>query len=226
MYFQDYAFIEAVEKNSNGHEGRGAVNFELVAQELDGTRTPQQCRLYWQQTLKPKIDRTNFEPWTQEEDALLEQGVGMYSGMMQKGGVAWNRVAEHLGGTRLPKHCQHRWYNIVKPRLDGVRVGEWDSDEDALMMEGVEMYQGHGKNGAISWQKVSEHMGFKRSHRQCRDHWVKLHRDKNKPRKRKLKGMRVEMQPSDVIDLSVAAAPAVPTLLDDIAVVSMDKATV
>ena len=38
-------------------------------------------------------------------------------------------------------------------------------------MRGVELYEGHGLNGGVSWVKVSEHMGGTRSPTQCAGRW-------------------------------------------------------
>ena len=48
------------------------------------------------------------------------RGVELYKGQGLNGGVNWVKVSEHMGGTRTPLQCSHRWTNTLKSRSLGV----------------------------------------------------------------------------------------------------------
>jgi hypothetical protein len=41
------------------------------------------------------------------------------------------------------------------------------------LLEGMALFEGQGKGGAVAWAKVFEHMGGTRTHNQCADRWSK-----------------------------------------------------
>lgn len=116
----------------------------------------------------------------------MREAVDIYAGRGPRGGVAWDLVSAHIGHIRTPKQCSKRWLKTLQPKLHGARTGPWTEEEVRVyyehnltsysqfekLREGVALYQGQGKRGAIQWQRVSEHMGGVRSAHQCTMRWL------------------------------------------------------
>ena len=79
----------------------------------------------------PHQVRMTKRPWDAEEDAELTAVVA------RLGAGAWSRVALEVGCGRSGKQCRERWYNHLEP---GVNKGEWTTEEDLLIQEGVRLY--------------------------------------------------------------------------------------
>ena len=68
-----------------------------------GTRNPRQCRERWSNYVNPNL-RT--DPWTEEEDALLEEKFKEFGGK-------WNKIAKFFTN-RSDNSLRNRWMMIVR----------------------------------------------------------------------------------------------------------------
>jgi hypothetical protein len=105
--------------------------------------------------------------------------------------VNWDRIsADFLNHVRTPKQCANKWETIVrnkmrddlklaadlehydsasnKVRERGLKSGIWTAVDDDRLMEGVALYEGQGRGGAVDWGQVCEYVGNGRSYDQCR----------------------------------------------------------
>ncbi|KAJ8602213.1 hypothetical protein CTAYLR_003645 [Chrysophaeum taylorii] len=106
---------------------------------------------------------TENGPWTEEEDAVLREGV------LRFGTQAWDKVANHLlppvtGGPQKRKaaDCSARWDAVV--RHTAVK-GPWLPEEDALLRQHV------AKFGPKRWALIATHIPG-RAGKQCRERWL------------------------------------------------------
>lgn len=85
-------------------------------------RTDVQCLHRWQKVLNPSLVKG---PWTQDEDELVRQMVGLH------GPKNWSLIAQKLPG-RIGKQCRERWHNHLNPNIKKER---WSEEEDVAIME-------------------------------------------------------------------------------------------
>ncbi|KAK9764638.1 hypothetical protein K7432_007695 [Basidiobolus ranarum] len=93
--------------------------------------------------------------WTPEEDNLLRLAVQLYGDKTEK----WAKIAACVPG-RTNKNCRKRWFHSLDPSL---RKGAWTPEEDELLRQGVERYQGQ-------WSKIAEAIPG-RTDDQCAKRW-------------------------------------------------------
>ncbi|KAK9722268.1 hypothetical protein K7432_002805 [Basidiobolus ranarum] len=93
--------------------------------------------------------------WTPEEDHLLRLAVQLYGDKTEK----WAKIAACVPG-RTNKNCRKRWFHSLDPSL---RKGAWTPEEDELLRQGVERYQGQ-------WSKIAEAIPG-RTDDQCAKRW-------------------------------------------------------
>lgn len=112
---------------------------------------------------------TSSEPWAEEEDAVLREGV------LKFGVENWMSVARHLvppitGGPlkRGADDCRDRWEMVV--RHTSVK-GPWLPEEDELLRRLV------GEIGPKRWALIASHIPG-RAGKQCRERWLN-HLDTN-----------------------------------------------
>ena len=84
---------------------------------------------------KPVI-KIKIGPWDEKEDQLLKEWVE------KNGAYNWTKCAEYMK-ERTPKQCREHWKNSLDSNL---KVGNWTSEEDLLIMKFYEKYG--------SWRKM------------------------------------------------------------------------
>jgi hypothetical protein len=73
--------------------------------------------------------------------------VALYRGQGKRGGVDWEKVSYHMGGTRSSKQCASRWRVNLKLVDSGLmKEGPWTEDEvitltQATIFYGIESVQ-------------------------------------------------------------------------------------
>lgn len=174
---EDEALISTVKKFKATSYG-SRINWIEVAKILGPGRTPQQYNMRWNAILKPRVGGIQRSgPWTADEDKLLAEAVekaenqrpNLESGKQR---VNWVKVSEYLGGVRSPQQCNQRWHASLKPKISGeMKLGPWSPQEDALLLEAIELFDGHGMAGSVDWIKVSTYMRNTRSSHQCNHRW-------------------------------------------------------
>jgi len=80
----------------------GDQNWKLIASLMPG-RTPRQCRERWENYINPSL---NKNPWTDEEDRLLEE-------KFQELGPKWQIIVTFFNG-RSKNGIKNRWSNMQK----------------------------------------------------------------------------------------------------------------
>lgn len=80
----------------------GTHSWKLISESLFN-RTPRQCRERWKHYLSQEI---NKEPWTEEEDRLLEEEY-------KKVGAKWSTIAKLLPG-RTDVNIKNRWSLLLR----------------------------------------------------------------------------------------------------------------
>lgn len=87
---------------------------------------------------------TRFQRWTEEEDRMLSLAA------KEEGGPPfnWNRIAaKYFPTSRTGPQCKARWKKALKP---GLKRGQWDPDEDRLILE--LHHQG------LKWMDIAQHL--------------------------------------------------------------------
>ena len=75
--------------------------------------------------------------------------------------------------SRSLEMCRNHWRQTLRPQEDAT-PDMWTPEEDALLREAVELYEGQGRQGRINWIKVSEHMGGSRAVVNYSNRWHKV----------------------------------------------------
>mmetsp|Transcript_8965 Transcript_8965/g.18220 ORF Transcript_8965/g.18220 Transcript_8965/m.18220 type:complete len:409 (-) Transcript_8965:48-1274(-) len=75
---------------------------------------------------KSKSSRKTSQPWTPDEDALLQEAV------LRLGPKRWSAIAHEVTG-RSGKQCRLRWCNQIDP---AIRHDAWTDQEDEIIMRG------------------------------------------------------------------------------------------
>jgi hypothetical protein len=132
-------------------EDIGTGNWDEVAARVV-TRTARQCRERWQNYLCASVPR---EPWTNDEDRLLLEKVGMW-------GRKWRRIAQFLQGrtdldvkkrfftlnTPQPGHAAA--FNVVNPQLGTAADALRGSVQVPLELAAPEGTTGIGAPGGVA----------------------------------------------------------------------------
>lgn len=149
-------------------------------------RTPIQCKNRWTLTLSPKLFGTKSGIWSPEEDKELIKAISEYCAEMKDSrenlnnlvmaygrapkGIRWADVAVKLGNSRTAVQCRNRWKQTVQPRLLGMKVGDWEQDEDDKLAIAVKNYYKQGRGGGVDWSRVSEEL-IGRTPKHCINRW-------------------------------------------------------
>jgi hypothetical protein len=161
----------------------GDSNWFRVAARVPG-RTSNQCRLRWDLSVDPTIDKTSLDPdinrgqWTVREDTkLMKQGVGetsaragpwttnedskLKNAVEKHNGKNWAATAALVAG-RSAKQCYSRWHDALL-HCDS-RKGFWTTDEDSTLIDAVEKYNGR------NWEAIAAFVPG-RTAKQCCSRW-------------------------------------------------------
>eukprot|EP01031_Cornospumella_fuschlensis_P031090 gene31090-37573_t len=101
-------------------------------------RGANECKKRWKYLQDPDTQTARLEPWTDEEDAQLQQ-------LVEELGTQWVDVAAALGGTRGAGECHARW-NFINAAM--LRKGRWLAEEDALILE-------QRNTNQLTWTEIS-----------------------------------------------------------------------
>jgi hypothetical protein len=137
---EDARLVEAMSLFDGQGKG-GGVDWAKVSEYLGGMRAGTQCYKRWHDALKQRRKSLLGEDWTPQEDFLIVQAVSMYAGEGLGGGVDWDAVSAHLGGTKSSKQCNRRWNRVLKIKegIEGrIRTDPWDPEEERLLLAGIE----------------------------------------------------------------------------------------
>lgn len=138
---EDARLVEAMALYDGQGKG-GGVDWAKVSEYLGGMRAGTQCYKRWHDALKQRRKSLLGEDWTPQEDFLVVQAVSMYAGEGLGGGVDWEAVSAHLGGTKSSKQCNRRWNRVMKIKegVEGrIRTDPWDPEEERLLINAVQI---------------------------------------------------------------------------------------
>lgn len=137
---EDARLVEAMALYDGQGKG-GGVDWAKVSEYLGGMRAGTQCYKRWHDALKQRRKSLLGEDWSPQEDFLVVQAVSMFAGEGLGGGVDWDAVSAHLGGTKTSKQCNRRWNRVLKIKegIEGrIRTDPWDPEEERLLLAGIE----------------------------------------------------------------------------------------
>lgn len=168
-----------------GSRKNGGIAWKQVSEMLGGKRSPTQCAAKWSQF--KKIHGASFEAkWSEEEDDALTTAVGLYRGHGIRGGIAWEKVREHvqeqlavsdsapsMKSPRSVMDCYRRWHVL---RFQSSHIGPWNTRLDALLRKAARMYQ---TNRSVDFDRVSEALKGEKSPSQCRNRWSVIGRERD-----------------------------------------------
>ena len=117
---------------------------------------------------KVKASTPRDDMWTLQEDKKLAKAVELYTDptRLKRKRIDWEAVSKYMEETRTSKQCYSRWTTTAMHNLDGRKVGPWDSEDDAKLIEEVER-QKRENNMKVSWQAVSDNVNLMRNRKQC-----------------------------------------------------------
>lgn len=98
--------------------------------------------------------------WTKEDDARLTDIMKKYRNPKD-----WTPIAKDHGRGKSPKECHERWIRYLKP---GVRKGQWQDHEDAIVLEAVTT---SAEQPFTRWSDLAQRLPG-RVGKQVRDRWV------------------------------------------------------
>ena len=130
-------------------------SWAVVAFELGGGHTPDQCARRWKQFLKPGLSQGR---WTPEEDALLSALVKVF------GLTRWSDLTSFMPG-RTDVQARERWHDVLRPGLKG--CSPWSLDEDNLLLERV------ATEGFGAWARISMALPGRTDH-QCASRYLAM----------------------------------------------------
>lgn len=98
--------------------------------------------------------------WTKEDDSRLTDVMKKY-----KNPRDWEPIAKDHGRGKSAKECHERWIRYLKP---GVRKGQWQDHEDAIVVEAVTT---SSEQPFTRWSDLAQRLPG-RVGKQIRDRWV------------------------------------------------------
>lgn len=98
--------------------------------------------------------------WSPDDDAALSELMKKY-----KNPTDWDRISKEHGRGKSAKKCHERWIRYLKP---GVRKGQWQDHEDAIVIEAVTTSE---ENPFTRWSELAQRLPG-RVGKQIRDRWV------------------------------------------------------
>lgn len=98
--------------------------------------------------------------WTKEDDMRLTEIMKKY-----KNPRDWEPIAKEFGAGKTSKECHERWIRYLKP---GVRKGQWQDHEDAIVVEAVTTST---EQPFTRWSDLAQRLPG-RVGKQIRDRWV------------------------------------------------------
>lgn len=117
---------------------------------------------------KEKVKPCRDNLWNLDDDEKLSEAVEIYTdpARIKRKRVDWDSVSKYMDVTRTPKQCYSRWTTTAMHNLDGRKVGAWDREDDAKLVEEVEK-QMRNNNMKVSWEAVSKNANLQRNRKQC-----------------------------------------------------------
>ena len=97
--------------------------------------------------------------WTKEDDMRLAEVMKKY-----KNPRDWEPIAKEMGRGKSSKECHERWIRYLKP---GVRKGQWQDHEDAIVVEAVTNSK---EQPFTRWSDLAQRLPG-RVGKQIRDRW-------------------------------------------------------
>jgi len=98
--------------------------------------------------------------WTKQDDRRLTDIMKKF-----KNPKDWEPIAKEFGRGKTPKECHERWIRYLKP---GVRKGQWQDHEDAIVVEAVSTSK---EQPFTRWSDLATRLPG-RVGKQIRDRWV------------------------------------------------------
>jgi len=103
---------------------------------------------------------TGVYGWSKDDDAWLTEIMKKY-----KNPRDWEPIAKQHGRGKTAKECHERWIRYLKP---GVRKGQWQDHEDAIVVEAVST---SSEQPFTRWSDLAQRLPG-RVGKQIRDRWV------------------------------------------------------
>jgi len=107
-----------------------------------------------------KMSKNGTFNWSKADDNRLQDILKKF-----KNPKDWDAIAKELGGGRTAKECNERWVRYLKP---GVRKGQWQDHEDAIVIEAVTTCK---EQPFTRWSDLAQKLPG-RVGKQIRDRWV------------------------------------------------------
>lgn len=98
--------------------------------------------------------------WSKQDDTRLSDIMKKF-----KNPKDWEPIAKAFGSGKTPKECHERWIRYLKP---GVRKGQWQDHEDAIVVEAVTTSK---EQPFTRWSDLAQRLPG-RVGKQIRDRWV------------------------------------------------------
>jgi len=163
------------------------ISWAKITREFGGTRAAKQCQdryfnvLQFIDSEKQFVRNSGF--WKDWEDAKLLEAVGLFRGQGNRGGIAWQKVVDHMGNIRTKKQCIKRWDDVFNPECclyDHRRPfpddTPWTEGDKKVLTNAVLSYtarKGANKPVDPNWDEISTNaMKGLRSAEQCRQFWT------------------------------------------------------
>lgn len=107
-----------------------------------------------------KMSKNGTFNWSKADDNRLQDILKKF-----KNPKDWDAIAKEFGGGRTAKECNERWVRYLKP---GVRKGQWQDHEDAIVIEAVTTCK---EQPFTRWSDLAQKLPG-RVGKQIRDRWV------------------------------------------------------
>ncbi|XP_064112030.1 uncharacterized protein LOC135219304 [Macrobrachium nipponense] len=128
----------------------------IAARAFDGHRTPDECRLQWENYLHPDINTT---PFTEREDIMIQMAVMNLRTKLPD----YEKISKDMNTNRTAYQVMQRYVSFIEPALKPCRWTKKDSDK---LLNTVNMLR---VGNHIPWYQVHQHfVGFSRVQIQSR----------------------------------------------------------
>lgn len=128
----------------------------IAARAFDGHRTPDECRLQWENHLHPDINTT---PFTEKEDIMIQMAImGLRTKLPD-----YEKISKDMNTNRTAYQVMQRYVSFIEPTLKPCKWTKKDSDK---LLQTVNMLR---VGNHIPWSQVHQHfVGFSRVQIQSR----------------------------------------------------------
>ncbi|KAL7640762.1 UNVERIFIED_CONTAM: hypothetical protein RMT77_009037 [Armadillidium vulgare] len=138
----------------------------IAAQTFDGSRSPEECQLLWENLLHPDISQ---EPFSEEEDLEIQETLLSCN----EENPDWEEIAKNLNSGRTPFQVMQRWVSFIRP---AIQPASWTPEASKKLEDTINMLRA---GNHIPWALVSQHLtGYTKVQLQSR--WRNINPDQYK----------------------------------------------